>query len=111
MKIHKIKGNKIPELVADDLIIGSIQDGIELIGNIYYQGYDALILHEANIIQDFFDLKTGMAGEILQKFSNYRVKLYIVGDFSRYTSKSLNDFILESNKGNQVNFITSIRDI
>jgi hypothetical protein len=48
-----------------------------------------------------------MAGEILQKFSTYRVQLTIVGDFSMYNSKSLKDFIFESNKGNQINFISS----
>ena len=39
-----------------------------------------------------------MAGEILQKFSNYRVRLAIVGDFTPYSSKSIKDFIYESNK-------------
>jgi hypothetical protein len=48
-----------------------------------------------------------MAGEILQKFSNYRVKLAIVGDFSKYSSKSLADFIYESNKGKHINFVAT----
>lgn len=51
-----------------------------------------------------------MAGEILQKFSNYRVRLAIVGDFSKYTRKSIKDFIYESNNGKQVNFVPSIPD-
>jgi len=57
---------------------------------------------------DFFDLKTGFAGEILQKFSNYKVKLAIIGDFSSFTSKSLRDFILESNKHGHINFVSTI---
>ncbi len=56
---------------------------------------------------DFFDLKSGIAGEILQKFSNYLVRLAIVGDFSKYANKSLKDFIFESNKGGQINFVDS----
>ena len=59
---------------------------------------------------DFFDLKSGIAGEILQKFSNYRIRLAIVGDFSKYTNKSLKDFIYESNKGGQINFVDSQLD-
>jgi len=39
---------------------------------------------------------------------NYRMKLAIVGDFSRYTSKSLQDFIRESNRGNQVFFTDTV---
>jgi hypothetical protein len=49
-----------------------------------------------------------MAGEILQKFTNYRMRLAIVGDFSIFSSKSLQDFIYESNKGKQINFSDSV---
>ena len=45
-----------------------------------------------------------VAGEVLQKFVNYKMRLAIVGDFSHYTSKPLRDFICESNKGSQVGF-------
>jgi hypothetical protein len=62
------------------------------------------------IDESFFDLKTGIAGEILQKVSNYQMKLAIVGDYSNYPSKSLRDFIYESNKANQVIFINNIQD-
>ncbi len=41
-------------------------------------------------------------GEILQKFVTYKAKLAIAGDFSVYTSKSLKDFIYESNNGNHI---------
>ncbi|MGC3979548.1 MAG: DUF4180 domain-containing protein [Paludibacteraceae bacterium] len=69
------------------------------------------MIHQKNIISDFFDLKTGLAGEILQKFANYRIPLIIVGDFTNVQSKSLRDFIYESNKGSQVNFLKSREDV
>jgi len=80
------------------------------LGNLNYQGFDKIIIHEKNIIPDFFDLKTKIAGEILQKFTQYQMPLTIVGDFSKYNSKSLNDFIYESNKGRQVNFVASLSE-
>jgi hypothetical protein len=109
MKIeaHNINDTEIAEVISDDTIINKSEDGLDLLGNLYYQGFDKILIHEKNITPNFFDLKNGMAGEILQKFSNYRVRLAIVGDFSKYTSKSLNDFIYESNKGRQINFLTS----
>jgi len=109
MKIetHTIHDTEIAEVISEDTIIDSTEDGSDLLGNVYYQGFDRIILHEKNITPDFFDLKNGMAGEILQKFSNFRVRLAIVGDFSKYTSKSVRDFIFESNKGRQINFVTS----
>ena len=80
---------------------------MDLLGNIYYQGFDGIVLNEKNITPDFFELKSGIAGEILQKFSTYQVRLAIVGDFSKYTSKSLTDFIYESNKGRHINFVNT----
>lgn len=109
MKIetYDINDTKIAEVISDETIISKTEDGLDLLGNLYYQGFDKIIIHEKNITPDFFDLKNGIAGEILQKFSTYRVRLAVVGNFAKYTSKSLNDFIYESNKGRHINFVSS----
>jgi len=91
---HYIKDIHIAELIADSIIIQKNEDGLDLLGNLYYHGFDKVIIHEKNITSNFFDLKNKMAGKILQKFSNYRVRLAIVGDFSKYTQKSIKDFYL-----------------
>ena len=49
-------------------------------------------------------MSTCLAGEILQKFINYGVRFAIYGDFSKYTSKPLKDFMYESNKGKDIYF-------
>lgn len=110
LEVHSINGIKIAEVLSDQVIINTIDDGVALFGNIYYQGFDNLVLHEKNITPEFFKLSSGIAGEILQKFSNYRVKLAIVGDFSKYSSKSLTNFIYECNKGRHINFVSSITE-
>lgn len=109
MKIesHKFKNIKIAEIIADGIIIRNTEDGLELLGNLSYQGFDKIIIHEKNITSDFFDLKTKIAGGILQKFIQYQMPLAIVGDFSKFRSKSLNALIYESNRGNQVAFVAS----
>ena len=107
IEAHYENDTKIAEVISDRIIIEKTEDGLDLLGNLYYQGFDKIIINEENITPDFFDLKTGIAGEILQKFSTYRVQLAIVGDFSKYKSKSLNNFIYESNKGRHINFVTS----
>lgn len=108
IKSHKIDNTEIAEIISDKVIIQNAEDALDLMGNVYYQGFDKMIIHQKNITPDFFDLKNKMAGEILQKFSNYRVSLAIIGDFSQFESKSLNDFIYESNKGKHVNFVASL---
>jgi len=70
---HNTGRSKIAEVISDRLVINSVEDGLDLLGNLYYQDFDKIIIHEKNITPEFFDLKNGIAGEILQKFSNYRV--------------------------------------
>ncbi|AZA83974.1 DUF4180 domain-containing protein [Chryseobacterium lactis] len=110
IKSHHINDIKIAEVISEGLLIHSAQDGLDLMGDVYYQGFDKVIIYEKNITPDFFDLKTKMAGDILQKFSNYRIALAIVGDFSKYESKSLKDFIFESNKTKHINFVAMLEE-
>ncbi len=110
IKIHMIDDRKIAEIISDDIVLQTVEDAVDLIGNMSYQGFDKLIIHEENMISDFFELKNKIAGNILQKFSQYSMPLAIIGDFEKYESKSLNDFIFESNKGKQINFVTTVED-
>ena len=101
IQTHQINHLQIAEVTSEELLITNHEDGLDLVGNLYYQGFDGVILYEENIGADLFNLKSGMAGEILQKFANFRMRLVIVGDFEMYESQSLREFILESNNGRQ----------
>ena len=107
IETHHIGTKKVAEVSAKAILIGNVENALQLMADLYYQEFDAIIIDEQNIIPDFFDLKTGIAGEILQKFSNYRMQLFIIGDFDKYPGKSIRDFIYESNKGKIVNFLAS----
>lgn len=110
IKAHTVGNIQIAEITSDQMIIQSAEDGLDLMGNIYYQGFDKVFLYEQNMTPEFFDLKTKIAGEILQKFSNYRMGLTIIGDFSKYESKSMKDFIFESNKTGHINFVGTLEE-
>ena len=110
IKTHTVNNTKIAEVIAENSIIESIEDGSQLVADIYYQDFDRIVLYEKNITPLFFNLKNGIAGEILQKFSNFRVRLAIIGDFEKYESKSIKDFIFESNKNLQINFVNSLEE-
>jgi hypothetical protein len=107
---HTKNGIKIAELVSGAVLIQTPEDGSQLIADLYYQGFDLIIVQANQLSPSFFDLKTGLAGEVLQKCSNWRIRFAIVGDFSLFTSKSLHDFIFESNKGKLVNFCSSVKE-
>jgi hypothetical protein len=112
MKIEIIdwQGVSMAEVQSDSLVVNDTQDALDLMAEVSYLGSSRMILHEKNIHPSFFDLKTRLAGDILQKFSQYRVKLAIVGDFSKYTSKSLRDFIYESNRLGHICFTDSLEE-
>ncbi|GAA0875796.1 DUF4180 domain-containing protein [Wandonia haliotis] len=110
IKTHEINDSKIAELLSEENLINTTEEGIDILGSLYYQGFDKVIIHQKNITPDFFELKNRMAGEILQKFSTYRVQLAIVGEFSAFSGQSLKDFIYESNNGKQVNFVSSVTE-
>ena len=110
LKFLEIGNVVVAELINETLIISEVQEMLDLMGDSGANNCYRLILNERKLHPDFFRLHTGFAGEILQKFSTYDFKLAIVGDFSKYMSKSLQDFICESNKGNRVFFVEN-RDI
>ena len=108
IKIIHLEDILIAEIQSEEIEIRNAQDALDILANCSYQGAYSIILRESNIISCFFDLKTGIAGDVLQKFSTYQVRLAIIGDFSKYTSKSLNDFISESNRTGRINFVDSL---
>jgi hypothetical protein len=86
----------------------SIKSSSDVMEIYFNTNSDTIVINKADIDQTFFDLKTGLAGNILQKISSYHKRLIILGEFSSYTSKSLHDFIYESNKTGKVIFTDSM---
>ncbi|MFH0842186.1 MAG: DUF4180 domain-containing protein [Bacteroidota bacterium] len=109
-RFHEKNGCTIAELTNDKFVIRETQDILDLMADLSYQDCNRIILNENNLSRDFFDLKTKLAGEVLQKISNYRFMLAIIGDFSKHTSKSLTDFFRESNRGNRVWFVNDLQE-
>ena len=98
--------NDIALVNSNKTIIKDVQSAIDFIMTIKYEtNCNKIALNKSAVIEDFFILSKGLAGEILQKFINYQTKFAIYGDYSKYTSKPLKDFIYESNKGKEIFFV------
>ncbi len=113
MKLDVQTPHGVPVAVArgEGPLLTDPKTALDLIAAVSYEtGCDRVILEKRAVAEAFFDLKTRLAGEILQKFINYRMKLAIVGDFSGYESKSLRDFLYESNQGKDVFFVPTLED-
>ena len=63
-----------------------------------------MVLSKSCLDESFFRLSSGLAGEVLQKFVNYQMRLAIVGDFYDCYQTSMRNFIFGCNRGNQVGF-------
>ena len=111
MQIEKIIENdiEIAHIVANDIVISDLQSAIDLMMIVKYEtGIKNLAISKNLITDKFFILSSGLAGEILQKFINYQFRIAIYGDFTKYTSKPLKDFIYESNNGHDIFFVDSL---
>ena len=107
IRIIEKNGVEIAIVNSNEELIKDVQSALDLMATVIYQaGANRIILNKSTICEDFFDLKTRLAGDILQKFINYQTKIAIVGDYSTYSSKSLKDFIYESNKGRDIFFLS-----
>ncbi len=78
----------------------------DLIGAAMYDRVDLLVVPVERVDPAFFDLSTGIAGELLQRATNYRVRLAVVGDVTRWTaeSASLRAFVEETQRGGHLWF-------
>lgn len=91
-------------------LIATERDGTDLIGEAFGAEADLVVIPAERLSPEFFRLGSGLAGAILQKFSNYQIRLVIVGDISAYTAKSgpLRDFVAESNRRGQTRFLPNL---
>lgn len=54
---HDTINTKIAEISTVAMVLKTTDDGLDILGNLYFQGFDKIIIHEKNITPDFFDLK------------------------------------------------------
>lgn len=112
MDFQKITRKNLTFAIEDsgELLIMDVQSALDLMATARYENCDGLIVFKESVCEAFFDLSTRIAGEILQKFTNYNMNFGIVGDFSGYASNSLHAFIYESNKGKQICFAGTVNE-
>ena len=88
-------------------------DATELIGAAWGAEAQLVAVPLTRLDKAFLDLRSGLAGEVIQKFVNYNLRLAIVGDISAAVaaSKALGDFVYESNRGRHVWFVADMAEL
>jgi hypothetical protein len=109
IKTVEKNGNKIVIINSQENIITDIATALDLVMSVQYE-YESyrIVINKEAIKEDFFILSTRFAGDIVQKFVTYGIKMAIVGDYTKYTSKPLKDFMYESNHGRDLFFVETV---
>ncbi len=99
---------RVFHLSPDGTVIGSAADLVELSYADGADGADWIAVPVARLDPAFFDLRSGVAGELMQTCANYKIQLALVGDISGRVaaSQALDAFVRESNRGRQVWFVS-----
>lgn len=82
----------------------STKDFLDFVVAYAVPGCTNVLLNQSDLAADFFDLKSGFAGELMQKCSTYHIRLAVVVDFDNIVSERFHELMYESNKGNLVHF-------
>ncbi|MFG1779920.1 DUF4180 domain-containing protein [Micromonospora sp. NPDC049048] len=101
----------VPVLVCDPHgpPVTTEQDALDLIGAAFL-GAQLVAVPAGRLDASFFSLGTRFAGEIMQKFVNYRIRLVVVGDITAHlaASSALRALVHESNRSSHVWFVPDL---
>jgi PadR family transcriptional regulator, regulatory protein AphA len=98
------------EYASAETPLRSEQDALELVAACFENDTNLLMLHEEMLTDDFFNLRTGIAGQVLQKFSNYHVKVAVILRSEQRIKGKFKELLAESNKGNAFKAFNSLSD-
>jgi hypothetical protein len=108
--LHELHGARVLALAPDGATLRSERDAVDLLGECYAHQPDWIALPVARLGAEFFELRTRVLGEVVQKFVNYGLRVAIVGDVSQHVaaSNALRDFVREANRGRSIWFAPSL---
>jgi hypothetical protein len=108
-----VAGSGILRIPSDGPAISLTQDALDLIGEAWGANASMVVVPAERFAPAFFDLRSGLLGEVTQKFVNYRIRLVVLGDVSTHTAASdaFRDYVRETNSGDQVWFVADEADL
>ena len=101
-----IGGVPVLRCAADGPLLDGEEAALDLAGAALGRA-EVVAVPVSRIPPAFFALATGVAGAVVQKFVNYRLRLVVVGDVTEQVAAStaLRDFVREANRGGQTWFV------
>jgi Domain of unknown function (DUF4180) len=112
-RVYQLGAAFICEPDADGPALTTTDAAVTLIGDARSQGATLVAIPTSRLSEDFFRLRTGVAGAFLQKFVMYGVHIVILGNIDEAvaTSAALRDFVRESNRGTAIWFCKDEKEL
>ncbi len=92
-------GNRYIEISATSPAVTMESDVVDLLAFCSQHETRRLLIASNVFADDFFRLKTGLAGMILQKLANYHVRAALIRSEEQKIKGKFYDFLLETNRG------------
>jgi hypothetical protein len=111
--VHELAGVRVLECPTEGPPPRSAKDATDIVGAAWVAKAKMVVLSADWLGDDFFRLSTRVAGEVVQKLQDYRLRVAIVGDIGPRTaeSKALRDWVGECNRGRQVWFVANLEEL
>jgi hypothetical protein len=106
--IHTDKGDYIT-CQAGSGLISTEQDILDLLAVGYGLQQTRMVIDSADLHPDFFNLKTGLLGNIFLKLSNYRVKTAFIVEMDKIKAERFHELIHEHKRSHEIRFFEDLR--
>ena len=108
-----LHGVRVYLVVAAGPPLRTPQDAVDLMSAASEQRAEWIAIPADRLGDDFFDLRTRIAGDILQKFVMYGRRVVILGDIAQRVeaSDSLAAFVAEANRGHAFWFLPTLSEL
>jgi hypothetical protein len=109
-EVVEVAGTRVLSCAPDGPTIDSEAGVLDLIGLTFEYQVDTVAIPAGRLAPAFFSLRSGLAGNVLQKFANYRARLVVLGDISARVAAStaLRDLVHEANQGQHIWFLPDL---
>jgi hypothetical protein len=112
-RIAELAGVRVLVCDAEGPVVTGEREATDLIGDAFSAGAKLVVIPLARLPEGFLDLKTRLAGAVLQKFVNYERRVALLGDVTEACARSepLAAFVRESNRGRTVWFVQDLAEL
>ncbi|MDX6235254.1 MAG: hypothetical protein QOG10_69 [Kribbellaceae bacterium] len=112
-ELRQLRGVPVLVCAAEGSPLRDDQGAVDLIAAASGHRADWVAVPVDRLPPEFFRLRSGVAGAIVQKFVNYRTGLAVVGDVTAHVAASdaFRDWVRETNRGRDIWFVVDLAEL